>query len=255
MAKQESVQRICYRSGVYLRRRAPTILTIIGSAGVVVTAVLAARATPKALHILEETREEKNKELTVLETILEAGPVYFPAVAMGTASILCIVGSNLLNHKTQQSLASAYALMDRGFKEYRNKLIELHGEEVDLEVRNALAREHCEYHIRPLEFPDDKKLTFYEPISKQTIRCYERELLDAEYHLNRNFVLGGCASINDFLYMLGLDLMDGGDNIGWDACDGYYWVDFEHRLVSNDDGSEFYIIDTVFPPNLFEDWV
>lgn len=243
------------KATLYLKKRSPTILTCMSAAGVVVTAVLAAKATPKALKLLEKAEDEKGEELTKLETLLVATPAYISAVVVGTSTIACIFGANNLNKRQQAFIASAYALVNNSYKEYRNKLIELHGEEADQEVQTEMARQNCNYHQTDLDVPDNKVI-FYDQISKRSIRCYERELMDAEYHLNRNFALRGWATLNEFYTFLGLKPTDYGNTVGWSMDDGYAWIDFQHHLVKKNDGSIFYVIDMMFVPDeLPEDYV
>ena len=239
-----------------LRRNSSTILTCIGAVGVVVTVVMAVRATPKALKLLDETKDKKGEELTTLEVIKTAAPVYIPPVIIGVSTLACLFGANVLNQKNQASLVSAYALLDNYHKEYRKTLIRLHGEEADIEIRNEMARAHCGYHHIGLDVPDGK-FVFYDEISGESITCYEREIMDAEYHLNRNFTMRGYASLNEFYMFLGLPETDFGEELGWSMSDGYSWIDFEHRLISQDDGgTEIYSIDMVFPPtsDYLRDW-
>ena len=78
-------------------------------------------------------------------------------------------------------------------------------------------------------------------------------MLQAEYHLNRNFALGGgFITLNDFYTFLGIEKIPEGDAIGWMVSDGLYWVDFNHSKAMVDDGLngeiECYIIDVDFPP-------
>ena len=240
-----------------LRRNSSTILTCIGAVGVVVTAVMAVRATPKALKLLEEATDEKGEELTTLEVIKTAAPVYIPPVIVGASTLACLFGANVLSQKSQASLASAYALLDNYHKEYRKTLIKLHGEEADIEVRNEMARTYCGYHHIGIDVPDGKFM-FYDEISGDTITAYEREIMDAEYHLNRNFTMRGYATYNEFRHFLGLPPTDYGEEIGWAVCDGYTWIDFEHRLITQDDGGpDIYSIDMVFPPTKesLDDWL
>ena len=82
--------------------------------------------------------------------------------------------------------------------------------------------------------------------------------MDAEYHLNRNFVQRGYASLNEFYEFLGLPQTKYGDEVGWTCTDGYCWIDFEHRLISRDDGgTEVYAIDMLFPPDAhyLDEWM
>ena len=230
-----------------LHYKTPTILTCLGAAGVIATSILSSKATLKVNDLLKQTVEETNEPVTRVEVLKIALPIYTPSILIGVSTITCIFGANVLNKKNQAALMSAYALIDNSFKEYRKKLIELHGKEIDEEVREAMAREHCNYHQIGLDIPD-KKVRFYEPISDQYFYAYEREVMDAEYHLNRNFIMRGYSPFNEFLEFLGLSTNDENDKIGW-ACDyGYCWLDFEHRLVKDRHG-EYYKIVSMFSPD------
>lgn len=237
------------KTSLYLKRNSSTILTFLGGVGVGLTAVLAAQETPKAIQMLEKAKKKKGSDLTLAEKVVVMTPCYAPAIATGTATIVCIFSANVLNQKRQGQLTSAYAMLDNYHREYRKKLIELKGEEVDQEVRIAMARNYCDFHQIGLDTPDGK-VVFYEEISGESIECYEREVMDAEYHFNRNFVLRGYTSLNEFYKFLGLPETEYGDTVGWSVSDGYAWVDFEHVLIDQDDGgTPIYMIDFVFPPH------
>lgn len=142
-----------------------TLLTCIGAVGVIVTSVMAAKATPKATKLLEASEEEKGEKLTKMEMIKIAGPAYIPAAVVGVSTIACIFGANILTKHSQASLASAYALLDRSYKEYRNKVNDLYGEEADDEVRTKVANDYYEEYedcdeIVIDEEDDDMKLFF-----------------------------------------------------------------------------------------------
>ena len=97
-------------SMLFLKKNASTILTCIGSAGVIATSVMAVKATPKALALLENAETEKGEGLTKIEKIKVVGPAYIPAVLIGASTIACIFGANILNQRQQAALMSAYAL-------------------------------------------------------------------------------------------------------------------------------------------------
>lgn len=110
------------KAQIFLKRNSGTILTGMGAAGVVVTSIMAVKATPKAIRILEEAKEEKGEELTVVETVRAAGPIYIPAFISGASTIACIFGANILSKRNQATLASAYAFLNNSYKEYKNKV-------------------------------------------------------------------------------------------------------------------------------------
>ena len=132
------------KSKVFVRRNAPTILTCLGGAGVVATSILAVKATPKAITLLEEATKEKGEELTKLEVIKTAGPAYIPSIVMGASTIACIFGANILNQRRQAALMSAYALLDRSYKDYRRKVADLYGGEADSKVKEEIAKDKYE---------------------------------------------------------------------------------------------------------------
>ena len=104
--------------GAFFKRNSSVILTCVGGIGVIATAVLSVKATPKAYERIEQAKKEKGKELTKFETIKSAAPSYIPAVAVGLGTLVCIFGANALNKRQQASLISAYTLIDKSYKQY-----------------------------------------------------------------------------------------------------------------------------------------
>lgn len=260
MSKNQALQKFARQSALYLRRNSSTILTIASAVGVIFTVVTAVKATPKAVARLEEAKEEKGEELTALETIKVAGPVYIPSAVIGTGTIICMFGANALNRRQQAALSSAYALVDGSYKEYKAKLKELYGEEAHNNVVDAIVKEHCsETYLHAPSFFSDASLEldegdegeqrlFYDYYSKRYFETTMEKVLQAEYHLNRNFTLGCCAPVNEFYEFLGLCPIEGGDEVGWTMADGINWVDFNHRKVRIDGGFDCYVIEMVFDP-------
>lgn len=233
------------RSKLFLNRNASTILTCIGGAGVVVTSILAVKATPKALRLLESAEEEKGEKLTKLETVKVAGPVYIPAVVTGVSTIACIFGANVLNKRQQAALASAYALVDSSYKEYKNKVKELYGEEADTKIREEIVKDECE----EIDIPDDNdgKQLFFDCFSNRYFRSTMEKVLDAEYQINRELVMKDYAYLNEFYEFLDIEPIESGYRLGWSngACFTHYWqtwLDFGHEKVTTDDGLECTII-------------
>ena len=151
--KGTTLRRFCYKSKANFKHHAPTILTCLGAVGVVATAVLAVKATPKALEVLEAAKDEKGEDLTMLEKVNVAGPLYFPAALTGVATLVCIFGSNAINRKQQAALMSAYTMLDSTYKSYRHKVRELYGEEADAKVQEALEQD---------ELVEPDKVLFYD---------------------------------------------------------------------------------------------
>jgi Zn-dependent alcohol dehydrogenase len=123
---------------------ASTALTFIAAAGVIATAVLTAKDTPKARAVLNSAEREKGEKLTTLEKVKIAGPAYIPAIAVGASTIACIFGANVLNKRTQATLAGAYPLVDSAYREYRKKVDEIFGDGSDAIVETEVAKDHAD---------------------------------------------------------------------------------------------------------------
>lgn len=252
MSVKQKIFQMWDKSKLYLKRSSPMLLCCVAAAGVVGTAVSVARAEPKAKKLLEEAKLEKS-ELSRIEAVAAVAPAYIPSALIGLGTVFCIFGANALSQRKQARMTSAYALLSQFHKEYRVTLMNLHGKEADVEVRNAMAREHCNFHQIGLDVPDGKVI-FYEEMSGESFVRHEREVMDAEYHLNRNFAIRGYALLNEFYEFLGLPKTEYGETVGWSISSGICWIDFEHRLIDNDDGGlACYSIDMLFSPEVLEE--
>lgn len=231
-------------SKLFLRRNLPTILTFLGAAGVVATSIAAVKATPKAMALLEKTKEEKGEELTKLEMVKVAGPAYIPAVAIGASTIACIFGANALNKKTQASIMSAYALLDTSYKQYKNKVKELYGEDSDRNVKKKIAKDKCkDNHIHI----NNEKILFFDFYSLRYFESTERLVLKAENRVNELLKLYGRASLNDFYESLGMPTAYTGYELWWNVqkCPS---VEFTHDITTMDDGLECCVISMSVEP-------
>jgi hypothetical protein len=251
------MNKLLHQTGRYLKRNGSTILTCIGSVGVVATTVMAVKATPKALKLIEEAKEEKGEDLTKLEVVKVAGPVYIPTVITGVSTILCVFGANTLSKKQQASLMSAYALIDNSYKDYKKKVAELYGEEADSRVREELAKDN--YEEDKIEVEDNKQL-FYDEFSERYFESAIEDVLQAEYEINKLLATFGGVYLNEFYDLLGIEKLNYGDHLGWSTfmmieTSWYAWLDFEHTKVTMDDGLECTIISFGYDPEFgFEDW-
>lgn len=160
------VTRTAHRVGFQLKKHSPEILAVAGTVGVVVSGVMACKATIKLNDILDEAKadaakvhevidnkivseekyseEDAKKDLAIIYTKATVNVVklYAPAVGIGVLSLASILTSNKILRKRNVALAAAYTAVDKGFKEYRGRVIERFGEELDKELRfNVKAKE------------------------------------------------------------------------------------------------------------------
>ena len=210
----------------------------------VATSVMAVKATPKALRLIEEAKECKGEELTKLEVVQVAGPAYIPAIVTGVGTIACIFGANVLNKRQQASMISAYAMLDSSYKDYKKKVEELYGEDADSRVREELAKDKYE---EDDPYVEDNKQLFYDQFSERYFESTMEDVIRAEYTINRKISVWGAAELNEFYEALDIESVDYGEYLGWSAgglMDTAWecWLDFSHDKVVMDDGLECYII-------------
>jgi hypothetical protein len=246
------------KSQRFLKKNSSTILTCVGAAGVIATTVTAVKATPKAILLLDQAKEEKGEDLTKFEKVKIAGPAYIPSIVLGAGTLACIFGANILNHRGQASLMSAYALVDKSFKDYKNKVTELYGEEAGSNIRAEIAKDaYVSQPMPPLE--DDKRL-YYDYYSDQYFEATPYQVQRAEYEINKALIMDDVVYLNEWYSRLGIDKLDHGYDFGWSTCtnmDMYWqtWIDFNHEKVVMDDGLECIVISFAQEPYPeFDDW-
>lgn len=271
MRKKQTIQMAINRSMMLIKKYSPVGLSCIASVGVVITAIAAVKATPKAVMLIHADSERRHDgdphAYTKTEAIAVAWKCYIPAVAIGASTIACIMGANALNRRQQAALTSAYALVQSSYKEYKDKLRELYGEEAHNAIMDSIIKEKCKditisasggWYNSTLDFGDgmnpEVTRTFYDSFSQRYFETSIAKVIEAEYHLNRNFMFAGTIPLNDFYEFLGLEKTDLGDTVGWSSVNGdIYWIDFNHHRIILDDGMEVYVIDMVFEPTA--DWM
>lgn len=252
----KNLNSLFHRSKLHLKRASPTILTYVAAIGVVATSVMAVKATPKAMMLLEQATDEKGEELTKLEVVRVAGPVYIPALAIGVSTISCIFGANVFNKRNQASLVSAYALLNQSYQQYRNAAKTVYGEDADEKIKIEAAKNVYVsadgYYIYDPE-SDSEEILFYDTFCQRYFTSTMSSVINAQYHVNRNFTLRGWSNLNELYDFLGLEKYRGGDLIGWSYDEMLEsgltpWIEFENRLVKMDDGLECYLISTLYEP-------
>jgi len=159
-----------HKAGFFLKRRSPEILVGVGIVSAVVSTVLACKATTKAGEVIQETKKavdeihkadengvtkagkEYTKEdcrndlvITYVNTGVKFAKLYWPAVAMGTASVVSILASHKIMRQRNAAIASAYAALDKNFKDYRGRVLDRFGEQIEKELR---------YNIKPQEIEE-----------------------------------------------------------------------------------------------------
>ena len=241
MKTNTHLKNVLNKSCYYLKKNTSNILTVASIVGVIGTTVTAVKATPKALQRIQDEEDILDRPLTKLEVVKTASPAYIPSALFGLCTASCILGMNIHNKYTQASLSSAYGLIDKSFKEYRSKVTELYGDDADNKIRNSIAKDKRKKYNDEYRYGD--QLLFYDEYSGRFFRRTMDEVRQAEYLLNKCFAMRGEVVLNEFYSYLGISPIDGGDKVGWSQYAGsmwynYKWIDFEHILVTAEDGDD-----------------
>lgn len=247
---KSSTARFLKRMEETLTKHSPEILTGIGISGMITTTVLAVKATPKALTLLEDARYEKGSALKPAEKVKIAWKPYVPAVVTATVSIACLVGANSVHTRRTTALAAAYQLSETALAEYREKVLETLGEKKERAVRETISQERVEK--QPVSksevyITNTGDTLFMDPLSKRYFKSDIELIRRAENNLNKQMLqdITGYVSLNDFYAELGLDYTDVGFDLGWNVDK---LIDLDFHATQADDGRPCLAIDYHVPP-------
>ena len=239
-----------------LSKHSPEILVGIGITGMAGTVVMAVKATPKALALIEEEKARQNEQLVdeavqngyenceqinklkPLDVIRVAWKPYLPAAITGIGSAICIIGASAVNAKRNAALATAYALSERTLVKYRDKVIETIGEKKDKEIRNQIAQDNVKQNpVSKSEVIITSKgnTLCRDEISGRYFRSDIDKIKKVVNELNRQMIYQHYISLNDFYYELGLDGIKNGSALGWNLDQGLIEIDFGSCLTDDDE--------------------
>lgn len=178
-----TINRTVSKVGFKMKKHSPEILVAAGIVGVISSTVMACRATLKVNEIVDETKEnldkihtatdsgvteagenysiddaKKDTTIVYVQTGLKIAKTYAPAVILGTLSITSILASNNILRKRNAALGAAYAALDKGFKQYRQNVINRWDEQVDRELKYNLKAQKVEETVTDEETGKTKKV-------------------------------------------------------------------------------------------------
>lgn len=283
-----SVSRSLYKVGFKLKKHSPEILVVTGVIGIVTSTVMACKATTKVNDIVDETKdmvdkihdavenkkhtsdgdeytqEVANKDLTIVyaQTGLKFVKLYGPSVAIGIASIGCIVGSNHILRKRNIALAAALTAMETSFKEYRGRLIDRFGKDLDRELRFGIKAKEVEEKVvdekgkettvtKTVEVVDPNAIhSIYSVVFCEGNSGWTRNaelnkvfLIQQQNYANDKLKLNGVLTLNEVYDMIGAPRTAYGQIAGWvytdDSSIGDNFVDFGIFDVNNEKACDF----------------
>lgn len=254
-----SATRAFNKVGFQLKKHSPEILAVTGVIGTVTSVVLACKSTLKVNEVLDETKiniekvhmatevgmteggveysaEDSKKDLAIIyaQTGLKFIRLYAPAVIIGVASIGCLLTSNNILRKRNMALAAAYATIDKGFKEYRERVVDRFGADVDRQLRYNIKAKEIEETVvdeNGKEKTVKKTVEVMSPMNDSSYGrcfdefnslawekddCYNLNFLKAQQAAaNHILTAKGYLFLNDVYEMLGLDKTEAGNVVGW----------------------------------------
>jgi hypothetical protein len=254
-----------------VEKHSPEILMGVGVVGVVTGTVMACRATLKLNDILEEaqetrdkikevasnpdyedkyTEEDAKKDLTInyVQTGVKVAKLYAPAVAVGVAGVGCVLASHDIMKKRNVALSAAYLTVDKSFKEYKQRVVDRFGEEVEKEIRYGIKAEEI---VETITDEEGNETTVTETVKTMNPTLYSDYARffdeaspcwqnDPEYNLmflkaqqqyaNDLLRAKGRLFLNDVYEMLGIEKTKAGQIVGWvydrENPNGDNFVDF-----------------------------
>ena len=235
-----------------LKKHSPGILTGIGIVGLLATSVMAVDATPKAMELIREKKEELGVEkLTAAETVKATWKCYIPAAVTAATSVACIVGANSVNAKRQAALATACTLSETAMREYKDKVVETIGEKKEREVMDAIAKDKIEKNpVSKSEVILTNKgdTLCFDPWSSRYFKSDAEKLRKAVNDLNYQLINEGCVTLNDFYYDIGLEETRPGETLGWNINRGGQ-VQFRFSSQVAEDGTPCLVLEFINPPS------
>jgi hypothetical protein len=232
----------------------PVLLTAVGVAGVIGTAVLTHRAATKAEIWRRNEIEKRNAEyvdenarpaatligevrpISKKEHFQETWKLYIPPVISGSLTVGSIIMANRIGTKRAAALAAAYTISEKAYAEYREKVIEKMGEKEHDKIRNEIAQDRVrqmppsEGNILMVSGGDHLFMEMYTGrYFRSDIETIRKAVNEVNYKINTH----GYASISDFYDLIGLAHTAVSDTLGW-TSDKLMDVNFD--AVLSEDG-------------------
>ena len=246
-----------------MKKRSPEILTGIGIAGMISTVVLAVKATPKAIELIEEEHlnripEDYNPEndqtpdkLTKVDVIKIAWKPYIPAAITGVFSIACIIGASSVHVRRNAALATAYKLSETALTEYKEKVVETIGEKKEKTIREKIAKDKVEQNPASkteIFVTGNGKSLFLDPLSNRYFESDVEKVRKIINDLNWQMGYGSemYISLSQLYDELGLSHTKISDSIGWNVSDGNIELDLSAQVA--DDGRPCLVMDFLKAP-------
>lgn len=204
-----------------------------------VTVVLAVRATPKAMTLIEEKKEELEVEtLTPVDVVKAGWKPYIPAFITGVSSVVLLVCARSSSARRTAAVATAYKITETAYNEYKGKVAEMLGEKKEQEIRDDIAKDQVNRHpVDPNKIVIlNKGFTLcLDALTGQYFRSDIERIRKAENEINNRLFMDQYASLNEFFALIGEEECRLGEELGWNIDSGMLKVQFSSQLTSDDE--------------------
>lgn len=231
----------------------PEILLGIGITGMLSSTILAVKATPKVYTMIEKEKEvrklECEPELTKVDILKMSWKPYLPAAISFGASTACLIGANSVNAKRNAMLATAYKLSERALVEYKDKVIEVVGEEKEKEIRDKVAKDKVakdKIENKEVIITTKGDTLCYDSISGRYFKSDVDKIKKVENVINHSLICNDYCSLNEFYDEIGLDATEMGSAIGWSINSGLMEIYFTSQIT--EDGQPCIVVNFDIPP-------
>jgi hypothetical protein len=224
-----------------IEMESPTILTVVGVTGLVTTVILAVRATPKALYLLELERDKRDPKgnrdisLSKIEIIKTSWKCYVPAALIGGGTVLCFIGAHSINLRRNAALAGLFTVSEAALREYQEKVIEVIGENKERKIHDSIVQDHLDKNplsTNEVLLTGKGEVLFYDSWSGRYFKSEMEKVRKSQNDLNHD-LLGGdmYLSLNSFYDEVGLDRIKGGEEVGWTFDAGMLDIHFTSKIA------------------------
>ncbi len=200
-----------------IKSNSPAILTALGVSGTLGTAYLAGKASYRAAIRIKE-QEPPDNPMTLGEKFELVWDLYVPAVAAGAVTVGSIIGANHISSKRTAAAYSVLAVAEKGFAEYRDKVVEVHGEKKEAAIREEIAKDHIRANP-PGEtiVVGSGSVLCCELFTGRYFNCDMEKLRRSQNDINAKLMSEMYATLSDFYYMIGLPPTSDSGRIGWES--------------------------------------
>lgn len=231
-------------------QHSPEILTGIGIAGMITTTVLAVKATPKALRLIEEEQDRHHEELKPVDVVKACWKCYIPATVTGAVSVACLVGASSVSARRNTALATAYKLSETALSEYKEKVVETIGEKKERDVRDAIAKDKIAKNPvqqQNVVFTGKGETLCYDAVSDRYFKSDIEKLRKAANNLNSRMFDEMDISLNEFYSEIGLKEIAVGADVGWNINNGDK-IDLYFSAQLTEDDTPCLVMEFNIPP-------